>query len=138
MGQDIKQTVTFDARPGVIFELLMDQRKHSAFSGMPAKISRKPGGAFTCYGGHLEGFTVETVNNKRIVQAWRAAGWPKGVWSVATFNLAGAPGGKSKLSFSQMGVPAKSLKGITAGWKSHYWTPIKVHLKAEKAAKKKK
>ncbi len=130
MAQDIKQTVTFNARPGVIFEMLMDQKIHSAFSGAPAKISRKPGGAFSCYGGHLTGYTLETVKGKLIVQAWRAAGWPKDAWSIATFKLKGAPGGKSKLTFTQTGVPRASLKDITAGWKSHYWDAIKAHLKA--------
>jgi hypothetical protein len=50
----------------------MDSRKHRAFTGAPAKISRKPGGAFSCYGGHLTGVTLETVKGKLIVQAWRA------------------------------------------------------------------
>ena len=72
MAQDVKQTVTFNARPSVIFEMLMDARKHTAFTGAPAKISRKPGGAFSCYGGQLTGVTLETQKGKLIVQAWRA------------------------------------------------------------------
>ena len=132
MAQDIKQTVTFNARPGVIFEMLMDSRKHRAFTGAPAKISRKPGGAFSCYGGQLTGVTLETVKGKLIVQAWRAKSWPKDAWSIATFKLAGAPGGKTKLSFTHTGVPRSAAKGITQGWKSHYWSAIKAYLKAAK------
>ena len=132
MAQDIKQTVTFNARPGVVFEMLMDSRKHRAFTGAPAKISRKPGGAFSCYGGQLTGVTLETVKGKLIVQAWRAKSWPKDAWSIATFKLAGAPGGKTKLSFTHTGVPRSAVKDITQGWKSHYWSAIKAHLKAAK------
>ena len=131
MAQDIKQTVTFNARPGVVFEMLMDQRKHSAFSGAPARISRKPGGAFSCYDGQLTGYTLETVKGKLIVQAWRATGWPKDAWSIATFNLKGAPGGKSKLTFTHTGIPNSAVKGITQGWKSHYWAAMKAYIKAD-------
>jgi activator of HSP90 ATPase len=132
MAQDIKQTVTFNARPGVVFEMLMDSRKHESFTGAPAEISREPGGAFSCYGGHLTGVTLETVKNKLIVQAWRAKSWPKGAWSIATFNLAGASGGKTKLGFTHTGVPRSAVKDITQGWKSHYWGAMKAYLKAAK------
>ena len=132
MAQDIKQTVTFNARPGVIFEMLMDSRKHEAFSGAPAKISRKLGGAFSCYGGQLTGLTLETTKGKLIVQAWRAKDWPKDAWSIATFKLAGAPGGKTKLSFTHTGVPPSAVKGITEGWKSYYWGAMKAFLKDSK------
>ncbi|MFP6733418.1 MAG: SRPBCC domain-containing protein [Rhodospirillales bacterium] len=112
--------------------MLMDSRKHRAFTGAPAKISRKPGGAFSCYGGHLTGVTLETVKGKLIVQAWRAKSWPKDTWSIATFKLAGAPRGKTKLRFTHTGVPRSATKGITQGWKSHYWSAITAYLKAAK------
>jgi len=138
MAQVIKQTVTFNARPGVIYDCLLDSRKHSAFTGSPAKISRKSGGAFSCYGGQIGGITLDTTNNKLIVQAWRGKSWPKDTWSVVSFKLAGAPGGKCKLSLTHTGVPAKNIKGITAGWKSHYWAPLKDYLKSQNAKPKRK
>ena len=54
--------------------------------------------------------------------------------------MAAAKGGKTKLSLSQIGVPASKVKGITAGWKSSYWTPLKAHLKKERegAAKRRR
>ena len=42
MAQDVKQTVTFNARPGVIFEMLMDARKHTAFTGDRRKSAANP------------------------------------------------------------------------------------------------
>ena len=132
---DIKQTVTFDARPGVIFEALMSSKTHSQFTGAPAKIGTAPGRPFTAYGGYITGINLDITKNKSIVQAWRAKNWPKGVYSVVSFQLAAAKGGKTKLSFSHTGVPASSVKGITAGWKGSYWTPLKAMLKAAKPAK---
>ena len=137
---DIKQTVTFNARPSVVFEALMSSRKHSEFTGAPAKIGAAAGRPFTAFGGYITGINLDIAKNKSIVQAWRAKSWPKGVWSVASFKLAAAKGGKTKLSFSHTGVPANSVKGIAAGWKSSYWSPLKAMIKASKttAAKPRK
>ena len=129
MSQVIKQTVTLDARPSVVFEALMDSKKHSVFTGAPAKVSRKVGGEFSHHGGHIGGVNVEIAENKLIVQAWRPKGWPKGTWSLATFALASAKGGKTKLSFTHQGVPAAHVKSVTSGWKAHYWQPLKAWLK---------
>lgn len=134
---EIKQTVTFNARPGVVFEALMSSKKFSQFTGAPAKIGAAAGRPFTAFGGYVIGINLDVTKNKSIVQAWRVKNWPKGVWSVASFQLAAAKGGKTKLSFSHTGVPASSVKGITAGWKGSYWTPLKAMLKAEAAKPKK-
>ena len=138
MTQDIKQAVTFDANPVVIFETLMDAKKHAAFSGAPAKIDRKVGGSFTCYGGYINGVNIEVVKYKSIIQAWRAKNWPKGAWSVINYKLASAKGGKTKLSFSHVGVPDKQAPHIAEGWKKSYWDPIKAMIKASAAKPKKK
>lgn len=129
MSQVIKQTVTLDARPGVVFEALMDSQKHSGFTGAPAKVSRKVGGEFSCHGGYFGGINVAIATNKSIVQAWRAKSWPKEVWSLATFDLASVKGGKTKLSFTHIGVPAAHVKSVSSGWKAHYWKPLKAWLK---------
>jgi uncharacterized protein YndB with AHSA1/START domain len=124
MKKIIKQTVTLGASPKRVYEALIDGKKHAAFTRHPAKVSRKVGGAFTCYGGHLSGINVELVPAKRIVQAWRTINWPKGVFSVATFSLAKARGGKTRLSFTHVGVPAAHHKGISKGWRDFYWKPL--------------
>jgi uncharacterized protein YndB with AHSA1/START domain len=128
MTKVIKQSVIIGATPKRVYEALMDEKKHAKFSGAKAVISRKVGGAFACYGSYLGGFNVDLVPGKRIVQAWRSNGWPKGTFSIATFALSKAKGGKTKLAFTQVGVPASSLKGIGKGWQIYYWKPLKAYL----------
>jgi uncharacterized protein YndB with AHSA1/START domain len=128
MTKTIRQTVTFSARPKKVFDALIDERRHARFTGVPAVISRKPGGAFTCYGGYLSGFNLEVVSPKLIVQAWRSKGWPKGTYSIVTFALAAWPLGRTKLTFTQVGVPAGDVKAKTEGWKFHYWSRLKAYL----------
>jgi activator of HSP90 ATPase len=130
--KDIRHTVRIAATPHAVYEALMDSRKHTAFTDAPAKISRKVGGAFTAHGDHLSGINVELVKDRRIVQAWRADGWPDGHYSIASFELKPARGG-TILTFTQTGVPTARFKSINQGWKQYYWQPLKRAL--EKGAK---
>jgi uncharacterized protein YndB with AHSA1/START domain len=128
MHKTIRQTATIGASPKRVFEALIDEKKHRAFTGQPAAISRKAGGAFTCYGGYLSGFNLEVVPSKRIVQAWRSKGWPAGFFSIVTFALSRSRGGATRLSFTQAGVPAADVKAKSEGWRTHYWKPLKAYL----------
>ena len=130
MSGSIRQTVVFDAGPERVFEALMDSKKHAAFTGAPARISRKVGGAISAHSNFIAGYNLHLVKNRAIVQAWRGSNWPKESWSVASFLLESARGGKTKLTFEQHGVPKAALKGIAAGWRSVYWEPLHRMLKA--------
>jgi len=132
MSKDIKQRVTFNASPQDVFEALMDAKQHAAFTGGKARISKKPGGRFQIYDGFADGVNVEVTKARRIVQAWRAADWPTGAYSIATFNLEAAAGNKTKLVFTQSGVPNKHHKRIEQGWKDYYWKPLKMYLASRK------
>ena len=65
--------------------------------------------------------------NKKIVQSWRYNDWPQGVYSRATFALEEA-GGKTRLAFTQTGVPDDKCENIKQGWKDYYWAPMKEML----------
>jgi activator of HSP90 ATPase len=122
--KQIRHVVRFKAKPRAIYQALMNSKKHAAFTGAPAKIDPKVGGRFAAWGPHLRGVNVDLVKNKRIVQAWRAANWPKGHYSIATFELKRSKGG-TMLAFTQTGIPAKNARSINSGWKSHYWDLLK-------------
>jgi uncharacterized protein YndB with AHSA1/START domain len=124
----IVQSVTLPGRPAAVFAALMDENRHSAFTGDAAQIDARVGGKFTCYGGYINGITVELVPDKLIVQAWRASGWPKGFYSLVTFALSSAGSGKTKLRFTHLGVPTRDFKAKSSGWRSHYWDPLKRYL----------
>ena len=56
--------------------------------------------------------------------------WPKGFFSLVTYSLNGAGKGKTKLTFTQVGVPAGDYTAKSKGWKSHYWEPLKAALES--------
>ena len=130
--ETISQSVTLPARPAAVYAALMNAKKHAGFTGAPAAIDARVGGAMSCYGPYIKGVTLDLVLAKRIVQAWRSRDWPPGFYSVVTFALSPAPGGKTRLRFTQLGVPAGDVKAKKAGWKSHYWEPLKRYLGAKK------
>jgi activator of HSP90 ATPase len=93
MSHPIQQTVTFNASPHDVYELLMDSAKHAAFSGDSASISREVGGEISAYDGWITGRNLKLIPDREIVQSWRAAEWPGGHFSRVTFVLLPIPGG---------------------------------------------
>jgi activator of HSP90 ATPase len=128
MPREIKQTVTFDATPRQVYSALVDPEQHSAFTGAKAKITNGVGTRFSAYGGYITGVTVDLTPGKRIVQAWRGKNWPKGAYSIVCFELEAAGKKRTRLNFSQYGVPDKFHSQISEGWKQNYWLPLKQWL----------
>ena len=63
----LEQTVTFKVSPTDVYEMIMDSRKHTSLSGEKAKISRKVGGSFTAWNGHISGFNLVLTPGEKIV-----------------------------------------------------------------------
>ena len=127
--KNLRQSVIFSASLKEVYELIIDSKKHSSFSGASAKISREIGGKFTVFGGWATGKNVKIVPNRLIVQTWRAEDWPKCHYSVVTFKFT-ARGRETKLEFTQSGIPAEKYKDIAEGWKEYYWERMKSYLEA--------
>jgi activator of HSP90 ATPase len=120
MAKTIKQKVKFKKSPHDVYEMLMDSKKHSEFTGDTAKIANKVGGKFTAYGGYIEGTNLELVPDKKIVQKWRGSDWQEGVYSEATYTLKPIKTG-TELTFEQKGVPDEQYEDIKKGWYEFYW-----------------
>jgi uncharacterized protein YndB with AHSA1/START domain len=91
--------------------------------GKPTKISNQEGGAFSLFGGYITGRQIELVPNERIVQAWRAATWEPGIFSVVRFQLT-EQGAGTKIIFDHTGFPKGQSAHLAAGWKDNYWEPL--------------
>ena len=123
----LKQKVTFKASPHDVYELIMDAKKHSQFSGSRAKITKKVGDKFTAYDGYIGGKNLKLVPDKEIIQDWRGSDWPEGHYSKATFLLKKSKDG-TVLEFTQTDVPAEQYEAIKTGWIEYYWDPMKEML----------
>lgn len=125
--RDLRQIAIFDASPKELYDMIMDSKKHAAFSGAAARISSKVGGRFTAWDGWITGKNIKLVPNKIIVQEWRGEDWPKKHYSVATFKFE-KKGRRTKLTFTQKRIPADKFKDISKGWKEFYWSKMKEYI----------
>lgn len=123
----LHQEIDYKATPQRIYEVLLDAKQFAAFSGMPAEIDSKAGGAFTMFGGLVVGRNVELTPNQRIVQAWRPTHWDAGVYSIVKFDLKMPPSG-TVVVLDHTGFPAGDFDSLDQGWHSHYWDPLKKYL----------
>jgi activator of HSP90 ATPase len=125
--KSFRQTIKFKASPHEIYEMLMDSKKHSAFTGSATTISRRVGGKFSVWDGELEGENLELVPDSKIVQSWRSGDWPEGHYSKITFSLKAVDGG-TQLTFTQSGVPEDRCEDVKQGWHDYYWKPMQEML----------
>jgi activator of HSP90 ATPase len=123
----IHEEVAFEASPQRIYEALVDSKQFAAFSGMPAEIDAKAGGAFSMFGGMIVGRNVELVPKVRVVQAWRPTHWDPGAYSIVKFELK-EKGAGSTLVLDHRGFPEGEFDSLEAGWKAHYFERLKKYL----------
>ena len=132
MCKTIKQRVKFKADPATIYDLLADSRKHSAFTGKSAVISRKIGGTFALGKSNGEsditGINVDLVPGRRIVQAWRHRKFPEGIFSMAAVTLKPTADGGTELVLTHRGVPKDLIPDTEQAWRDQYWHRMKAYL----------
>ena len=126
----IEHKVLIHAVSEKVYDALINSKKHSKFTGAPAKIGSKAGSAFTCYGDYISGITLELDPDRRVVQAWRSRNWPSGHFSIVTFALSPKGKDETELHFTQIGVPADDYSEKNKGWRTHYWEPLKKFLES--------
>ncbi len=123
----IEQTVSFTAPPAAVYEALLNSDKHAAFTGEPANIDPRVGGSASAYGGKVTAINLELVEGSLIVQAWRPANLPPGVFTLVRYDLAAKDGG-TELKFSQSSIPDEIAPHLESGWKERYWTPLTAYF----------
>ncbi|HEX3969386.1 MAG TPA: SRPBCC family protein [Edaphobacter sp.] len=124
----IHQEIDFKASPQRIYEALLSSKDFASFTGAPAEIDPKAGGAFSLFGGAIVGRNVELIPNQRIVQAWRPTGdFPEGTYSLVEIALK-PQGSGTRLILDHTGFPEGHYDHLSAGWPSHYWEPLKKFL----------
>ena len=124
MSDRIHQEIVLPVPPSRVYEALTDAAQFSKVTaGAPAKISADEGGAFSCFGDRIVGRHVELVPQRRIVQAWRAANWDEGIYSVVRFELQ-EDADSTRLVFDQSGFPEGEKNHLEEGWPKMYWEPL--------------
>lgn len=116
--------VEIPASPARILSALLDEKQFAAFSGFPATIDSCEGGAFSMFGGLIEGRTIQIVPAARLVQAWRPANWDDSVFSLVRFELSPTAAG-STIVLDHSSFPEGNYDHLALGWNLRYWEPLK-------------
>jgi activator of HSP90 ATPase len=128
-GPTIHFEVDYKTAPERIYRVLLDAKQFKVCSGLRAEIDPKAGGWFSLFDGQIEGRNVELLPNRRIVQAWRPASWPAGVYSIARFELVSRDP-DTRIVFDHTGFPEDKQEHLASGWVEHYWEPLHKYLNA--------
>lgn len=128
MTRAIQQSVKLPASPEELYKTFLDSKKHTAMTGVPAKISAKVGGKWNAFGGSIWGRNILVLPGKMVVQSWRSRAFRKSdPDSILVVTFTKAPGG-SKIDLVHVNVPPQDHKGVTNGWKQYYWKPWRAYL----------
>ena|ERR1700689_2104491 len=139
-SEAIHQEIRFDASRQRVYDALTVGKQFDAVTRLsdgaellaapgakPTAISDILGGAFVLFGGYITGRHLELLPGERLVQAWRAASWKPGEYSIVSFVLADE-GGKTKVVFDHRGFPGGTGSHLASGWHAHYWEPLAKYL----------
>lgn len=128
----IHQEVVIKASRARVYAALTDEKQFSKLTdytmpGGATVISPEVGGAFSIFGGVINGINIEMVPDTRLVQAWREKNWDPGVFTIVKFQL-NEEGSGTKLVFDQTAIPQGHADHLAPGWKSHYWDSLQKYL----------
>ena len=127
--KNIKQSAVFHCIPDKAYSAWLDSKIHGDMIGGTTKIDPRVGGKFAIWDGSIVGQTLE-LNSKtrRVVQNWRYDNWPKDYFSKITIEFMPDRKDKTKINFTQTGIPEEFAKDIEQGWKDYYWEPMKKYF----------
>lgn len=136
MAKTIQQKVVFkNTTPEVLYRLYMNEKLHAQLTGGAVEISGKMGAAFSAYDGYCWGRNLQLVENKLIVQSWRASDWNDEDVDSTFILLFESKGGDAVLTMVHANVPDKQAKALSDGWNEFYWKPWKNYLSGNTSEK---
>lgn len=125
----IRQKTLIPAAPDEVYEALIDEKKHSEFTGSKATCDPRVGGKFTAWDGYISGKNLELEKGKRIVQEWMTTEWPEGhPFSRLELTFRKTEKG-TEVRMVHSGVPSEQAADIRQGWIDFYWKPLKEYFK---------
>jgi activator of HSP90 ATPase len=75
----LNETFEFNTSAEQLYQTFVDPQRVAAFTRAPPKqFESKEGGKFSLFGGNVEGVFKVLEQEKKIIQSWRLADWPKG------------------------------------------------------------
>jgi uncharacterized protein YndB with AHSA1/START domain len=125
------QTIDLHAPPDEVYRAYMLGPRHAEFTGGPAEIDGRVGGAMSAWNGYITGEFLHIEEGRRIVQSWRTTEWPEG-YDDSKLELTFTPTESgTRVTMVHSNVPSEQARRYDDGWKENYWEPLKKYLSWE-------
>ena len=124
MNKPVRISVTLPAKPEAVYEAWLDSKKHSDFTGSPARIEGKVGGEYTAWDGYIRGTNLELIPGKRIVQSWRTTEFSSSSPDSKVIITFSESRSGTKLTLHHSNIPEGQEAEYQQGWKDFYFIPM--------------
>jgi activator of HSP90 ATPase len=125
---NIFQVFNVDAKPSEVFEMLMNQQKHAAFTGKEALIDAREGGQFEFCNRNHTGYFMRIIKNRRLVLSWTHRKFPRHHFSIVDLQFEKNEAGGTQISLNHIGVPETCDGWLTEAWRKTYWEPLSEYI----------
>jgi activator of HSP90 ATPase len=124
----ITQKVVISALPEEVYDMLMNPKKHSEFTGSKATGKAVVGAKFTAWDGYISGRNLELEKEKRIVQEWVTTDWPDDYPPSKLEFILRKVNDKTELIMVHSNIPIEQEEELKQGWIDYYWNPLKSYF----------
>lgn len=108
-----------------LFRAWLDSAAHSTMTGGKAAIDPRPGGAFTAWGGYIQGTTLEVHPFRRIIQSWRTTEFPADSPDSLLEILFEDTPDRVKCTLIHSHIPDGQGEDYRRGWEDYYFIPMR-------------
>lgn len=123
---------SFYASASDIYDCFTNGARMQAYTQSPAQVDAREGGAFSLFGGSVQGSFRELQPGSRIVMNWRFSNWADGDSSLVTIEITEPEKGNTHVHLVQTGIPEADRFGhhdvvglAQAGWANQIFHRIR-------------
>ena len=124
-------SITLPVKANELYDAWLDSKKHTAFTGGDAHVSKKVNGEFTAWDEYISGKNLELKDGKFIKQSWRTMEFKKDAPDSILELTFDETRGKTKLSLYHYNLQKGDGKKYGKGWEDHYFKPMKAYFSSK-------
>jgi activator of HSP90 ATPase len=128
MVRNVTIAAVLPAAPDRLYDMYLDPKLHSAFTGKPVTIEGRAGAPFRAFDGALTGSILHVEPKRLIVQRWRSVNFPADAVDSVLVLTFWPQGKEGRIELQHINVPECDFAGISDGWQKFYFAPWRKYL----------
>jgi activator of HSP90 ATPase len=128
MSKNLITAASLPGPPDQLFDMYLDPKVHSEFTGLPVTIGARPGDPFRAFDGAIWGTILRVEPKRLIVQTWRSVNFPPTAIDSILILTFWPQGDGCLIELTQVNVADEDFAGVSHGWEKYYWTPWRNYL----------